>query len=311
MKSSHRWFTYVRRPSAPENHTIIGALSAIRRKRSSLSRTARSACWRASALANTAASSRSRGISSSGQGRSSRSMPTESVALTAPPTTSGTTTVERVPSRVRHSRSAVASGGRSASRLSATTWPRRTWDTIQGTATPRIDSRSGVTPSRVQECVARTRSDEADSVPTVARSAPRSSTMRRRPIPICWSTSVTGPAANMADRSDSRVSKRRRSARARRTRRRWTRCTRSAVISALCSSRSAAAPMMSPRWRSHRDGSRNRTSVPGGRRRSSSPQRWISRQSTIGRVVSASVGSGRSPDSTRKASRAPVRPWAS
>ena len=94
----------------------MGALSAIRRKRSSLSRTARSACCRASAPANTAASSRSRGTSSSGQWRSARRVPTTRVPATEPPTTSGTRTAERVPRRSRVCRSTAASSGRSPRR---------------------------------------------------------------------------------------------------------------------------------------------------------------------------------------------------
>ena len=192
---------------------MTGALSAIRRKRSSLSRTACSASFRASALVKTSASSRSLGKSSSGQMRSARIVATASPPTGVPRSTSGTTAAERVPNRSMLRRSTTASAGRSSGRPRRTTWPRRSCDDdprrlgaphhVRGAASRPRAPRSGSPEPRWTRAAALSR---------VARSTSRSSTMRRRPRSMSWSTVAGDPAANSADTSERSVSNRSRAA---------------------------------------------------------------------------------------------------
>ena len=190
---------------------------------SALSCAARSARCRASALAKTSARSRSRAISSSGQRRSSRTRADREAArhrAALDERGPRRSTVCRIASRV--CRSIVASPGRSPGAGAGRHAPGGAGTKIHGASLSRIDLLAGGgTPSRVHECVSRTSSDDRRAPRWWPGPRPRSSTMRRSPVSICRSTSSAGQDDSPAERSERRVSNRRRSARLCWARRRW------------------------------------------------------------------------------------------
>ncbi len=181
--------------------------------------------------------------------------------MTVPSTVSGTATSDRVPRAARFSRSVRAVLGSSSSRDRLTTWPSCRRAAIQGYARLGTAPKSGSMPSRVHEWVAQMMSSCAcPSSASTARSRSSSCTIRSSALSMCWGTSRA--EMNAAERSDTRVSKRSRSASSRWARRRWARLTSRPTMRPACTTSATAPPTMYHGCRFHTV--RSRSAAPGG-----------------------------------------------
>ena len=183
-----------------------------RRSKSSARSRCVSACWRASTLAKTSASSRMRPSNSAGHSRSRRKDPKVRLPRRRPATHIGMPTCDFRPMRCQVALSTAASDGTSSRRAKTTGRPARARLNPQGLVCAMFSGGVRSMPSRAHECVLSMRPVSGDTTISEQRSMSSASTMRRSASSIVPSMCSDSRPMKPADSSDTRRSKARNSA---------------------------------------------------------------------------------------------------
>src|SRR3989454_4013630 len=136
-----------------------------------------------------------------------RSVLKVSTPMAVPAAASGIPTTDLVPRAASSSRSTAAASGSSSSLEKRTISPRRTRSTDHGNRSSSIEGRGEGTPGAVHWWVKCTARSSALNSRISALSSPRCSPTRRSPRAIPSSTSAPRRSTNLAERSDTSVSK--------------------------------------------------------------------------------------------------------